>query len=412
MNYLFVCICFLFSGHNYYLSSSGDDNGDGTKDHPWTTIGRLKAVRLMAGDTVFFRGGEIFEGSLEWKEGPSGTKTHPLVITSYEQGKAVIKAGDGLAIGLYQAKYVEIRNLQLVGSGRKNGNTQNGLVLNACQHIDVDSVEVKGFIKAGVYVYRSDQVTINRVDARENGYAGISVEGAYGKRDCHAVRITDCRAANNPGDPSDLSNHSGNGIVAGYCRKVVIDHCTATNNGWDMPRIGNGPVGIWAYESDSVLIQHCISYRNKTSKGGDDGGGYDLDGGMTHSTIRYCLSYENEGSGFGLFQYAGASPWFDNSIHDCVSQNDGLVSAARAGVFIWNSSRDTGQLRNCRFYNNIIYNTKGAAIHYAVEGEHSGFRFYNNAFIATDSLIKGHRAVTDVFENNHWTGILPDSSFH
>jgi hypothetical protein len=31
-------------------------------------------------------------------------------------------------------------------------------------------------------------------------------------------------------------------------------------------RIGNGPVGIWACETDSVVIQHCISYRNKTAE--------------------------------------------------------------------------------------------------------------------------------------------------
>ncbi len=76
-----------------------------------------------------------------------------------------------------------------------------------------------------------------------------------------------------------------------------------------MPRIGNGPVGIWAYEADSVIIQHCISYKNKTSKGGEDGGGYDLDGGTTNSVIQYCYPMKTREALFGIFRYAGAGEW-------------------------------------------------------------------------------------------------------
>lgn len=360
---------------------------------------RLKALSLVAGDTVYLSG--VFNGTLSLKEGVKGSARKPIVI----MGPGVIRSENEGGVALYKVGYIVLSHLQLTGAGRKGGNTKNGLALNTCQHIKVDSLAVEGFQKAGVCVYASSDVTISRVLAHDNGYAGISIEGAYGTRNCHHIVIKDCRAENNPGDPTNLTNHSGNGIVAGYCRKVVIENCVATNNGWDMPRVGNGPVGIWAYESDSVLISHCISFRNKTAKGADDGGGFDLDGGVTNSVIQYSLSYENAGSGFGLFQYAGASKWFHNSVHDCVSNNDGLVSAARAGVFIWNSSRDAEQLADCSFYNNVVYNTKGAAINYAVEGEHKRFRFYNNAFVTTDSVIIGRRDKSDVFINNHFSGL-------
>lgn len=171
-----------------------------------------------------------------------------------------------------------------------------------------------------------------------------------------------------------------------------------------MPRKGNGPVGIWCWEADSVTIQYCISYRNKTSAGSADGGGYDFDGGTTNSIIQYCLSYENEGSAFGLFQYAGASAWHDNTVRFCISENDGTASAAHAGVFIWNSSHDTAQLRNCYFYNNTIYNNKGAAISYAPENQNAGFYFYNNIFVAKDELITG-KEMNGVFLGNNWWSI-------
>ena len=171
------------------------------------------------------------------------------------------------------------------------------------------------------------------------------------KKSNHDIYIGYCRAENNPGDPSNLNNHSGNGIVVSACTKVLIEYCTATNNGWDMPRKGNGPVGIWAFEADSVVIQHCLSYRNKTSVGGADGGGFDLDGGVTHSIVQYCLSYENQGAGYCLFQYLYASPWHDNIFRYNISENDGAVSDAHGGVYIWNSAKLTpDQFYNCRFY--------------------------------------------------------------
>jgi hypothetical protein len=397
--------------HNWYFDTSGDDANPGDETRPFRSLQRLNGLPLGPGDTVRLRGGDIFKGPLQPGPGSAGASLRPIVITSYGQGKAVVDGGNGNAVVLYKTAYISLSSLELRGAGRKEGNTESGLAINTGHHITVDDLLVHGFQKSGVYIYRSFQVQVTHTQARDNGFAGISADGPYGTRDCHHILIRDCRAENNPGDPTNLSNHSGNGIVVGYCRNVVIERCTATGNGWDMPRMGNGPVGIWAFEADSVIIRHCISFRNRTAKGADDGGGFDLDGGVAHSVIEHCVSYENEGSGFGLFQYAGASPWHDNSIHDCVSNNDGLVSAARAGVFIWNSSGDPRQLRNCSFYNNVIYNTRGAAIHYAMDGEHSGFRFHHNAFITTDSLIKGRKGGNDVFSDNHWTGILPDSSF-
>ncbi|TMI80588.1 MAG: right-handed parallel beta-helix repeat-containing protein, partial [Bacteroidetes bacterium] len=172
------------------------------------------------------------------------------------------------------------------------------------------------------------------------------------------IKIVNCRADNNPGDPSNLQNHSGNGILVGNCRNVLIDYCTASNNGWDMPRIGNGPVGIWAYEADSVVIQHCIAYRNKTAKGAADGGGFDLDGGVTNSIIQYCLSYENWGSGYGIFQYDGADKWYNNTVRYCVSINDGLVTDHACGMLIWNGSNVGSDFTRFQAYNNVFYNDK------------------------------------------------------
>jgi len=181
----------------------------------------------------------------------------------------------------------------------------------------------------------------------------------------------------------------------------LIDHCSATNNGWDMPRIGNGPVGIWCYESDSVIIQHCLAYRNKTSPGAADGGGFDLDGGVTNSVIEHCLSYGNQGAGYCIFQYWGASPWYHNIIRNNISEDDGLVSDGRGGIYVWNGGGAADQFYDCRVYNNTVYNSKEAALSYSEKSAHRDFKFYRNIFVGKDSLIRGVRG-PDVFSGNDW----------
>ncbi|MFT4018672.1 MAG: right-handed parallel beta-helix repeat-containing protein [Agriterribacter sp.] len=390
-------------GRAYYLSNNGDDGNDGSISAPFKSIGKLNILQLQPGDTVFFAAGQTFTGSILLDASDSGLDKQPVVITSFGAGNATIDGDSATALTLHQCRFVQIKNLQFKGLGRKEGNIKDGIIVNECNNIFLDGLSVKGFQKAGILIYNSSNININHVTATENGFAGISISGTGKKTDCKNINIRNCRAENNPGDPTNFTNHSGNGIIAGYCTNVTIEYCTATNNGWDMPRKGNGPVGIWCYEADSVIIQHCISYRNRTAPGAADGGGFDFDGGVTNSIIQYCLSYENEGSAFGLFQYAGAGNWYNNTIRYCISENDGSISPAHAGVFVWNNSGDPDQLKDCYFYNNTIYNAKGAAISYEPQSLHSNFHFYNNIFVGRDSLIIGENSGSNFLGNNWYS---------
>jgi hypothetical protein len=393
-------------GKAYYVSNSGNDNNPGTIAKPIKTVNKVNSLELKAGDAIYFKGGETFKGSLLLTKGIKGTRQHPVIITSFGKGNAVIDARDSVGFNLYQASYVNLSHISLRGSGRKTGNIRNGLYVLNCDHINIDGLNISGFQKCGLLIYSSQNVVANKVFAHDNGSAGITVEGPYAKTESKDIRILNCRAENNPGDPTNLTNHSGNGIVVGNCKNVLIDHCTATNNGWDMPRIGNGPVGIWAYEADSVIIQHCLSYKNKTSKGGADGGGYDLDGGVTNSVIQYCMSYGNQGSGYCIFQYWGASAWYNNIFRYNISENDGTVSDSQGGLYVWNSSDDEKQFHDCEVYGNIIYNAKVAAISFSEKSESKGIRMYDNIFVGRDTLIRGKDKIGDVkYWGNDWWSI-------
>jgi len=388
----------------YCLDAQGDDHNDGSKLHPWKTIHRLNAARLHPGDSVLFQGGQEFAGTLQLDSSKSGTAAHCLWLGSYGNGYPLIDSGDSSALVLYLAKYITINNLRLKGAGRKEGNIKNGIAMIQCGHIRLENLDITGFQKSGLFIYASTEVEATSIFVHENGSAGITVEGEEGKKSSRNIRISNCRADDNPGDPTNLTNHSGNGIVVGHCTHVIIDHCSATNNGWDMPRIGNGPVGIWCYEADSVIIQNCLSFHNKTSVGGADGGGFDLDGGVTNSIIQYCMSYGNQGSGYCMFQYWGASPWYHNIIRYNISENDGTVSDSRAGMYVWNSSGDKDQFYDCVCYNNTVFNAVEAALSFSDKSERKDFRFFNNIFVGKDSLIRGNKGL-DVFLGNDWWSI-------
>ncbi len=384
----------------YYFSISGNDINEGTFKSPFKTINKIKDLPLKDGDSILFKSKDLFVGKLVFENIKSN-----ILITTYGNGVATINGENNEAILLTNCSNFKIVNLNLVGNGRKEGNTTNGCSVINSKNLYLKNINIKGFQKNGLYIFSSHFIQIDSCVAETNGAAGIMVDGTD-KKSSSNITIKHSKAFNNPGDPTNFTNHSGNGILVGSCTKVLIDHCEAYNNGWDMPRIGNGPVGIWTYESDSVVIQNCYSHHNKTSKGGSDGGGFDLDGGVTNAIIRNCKSYENEGAGYGIYQYAGASNWDNNKIINCSSYNDGLKSGGNAAVYIWNSGQDQKQFKNLLFKNNTIVNRNNIVIKFDILSNHESFSFVGNHFSGKDSVIVFNQLhEKDQFQLNTWTSL-------
>ncbi len=399
MPFLF-CILLLLAScleNGYYVSQSGDDQNPGTRSKPFKSISKVNSLKLKPGQRIHFKGGETFEGTLSLTF--NGSLQDSVFVVSYGDGKATLDGKNKEAM-ILRGSYFSVRDINAVGTGRKEGNTTNGISIVDASSATVRNVRTEGFQKSGLELYNCRNIVVRKIKAVNNGFSGIHVT-AENKTKSKNILIQNCHAENNPGDPTNLDNHSGNGILVGMSDSVVIDHCTATNNGWDMPRIGNGPVGIWAYEASNVTIQYCISYRNKTAKGAKDGGGFDFDGGITNSIIQYCLSYENQGAGYGLFQYAGASPWHNNLVRYCLSVNDATDTEGSGGIFLWNGAEDSAQLADCLIHNNVVYATHAPAVEFEPTSLNKNFFFQNNIFIGTGDIVHGPPS-GEVFAGNIW----------
>ncbi|MHC4592901.1 MAG: right-handed parallel beta-helix repeat-containing protein, partial [Planctomycetota bacterium] len=280
------------AGRDYYVSPGGDDSDPGTLAEPWETVAKVSSTIFGPGDRVYFEGGQSFAGTLIIEADDSGVDGNELLISSYGTGRATIDGGTGRGLTAAECSYFVIQDIDFAGDGRKTGNTTCGLFVWRGEDITIDQVEVSGFQHSGVEVGGATSVVVTNVYAHENGFAGISI-GSYIPEWSEDVYIGYSVVENNPGDPTITNNHSGNGIIIGYAVDVLVEYCEAMYNGWDMPWTGNGPVGIWAWNSDQVVIQYNVAHHNQSPA--LDGGGFDLDGGVTNSILQYNLSHNNDG---------------------------------------------------------------------------------------------------------------------
>ena len=174
---------------------------------------------------------------------------------------------------------------------------------------------------------------------------------------------------------------------------ATIEWCEACSNGWDMPRTGNGPVGIWGWDCDRLTIQHCISHDNMSP--GDDGGGFDLDGGATNCVMQYNLSYRNQGTGYLLCQFPNGPEWSNNTVRYNISLNDGEKSFhSGIGLFL-----STGRISGAQVYNNTIVNPVHAV---STVGDIPGVVYRNNIFVGGSDLLSGDFSSSRFEKNVYW----------
>ncbi|OKL39852.1 hypothetical protein A3841_15860 [Pontibacter flavimaris] len=405
----------------YYVSRAGNDSYTGvSKTSAWASIDKVNATQFAPGDTILFEGEEIFPGSLGFGEEVKGTPQNPIVLGSFGTGRAVISSGTQKGFWLYNTSGFKIEDLVFEGAGRTISTTAGmeiymDLPGSKLPYIAIHNVEVYGYREAGISIgsWDTDQgfrdISITNTSSHDNGDAGIAIWAQDNLLPHQNVYIAHSKAYNNAGIPTKTHSHSGNGIVIGGVDGGVIEYCEAYNNGWLNAWTSGGPVGIWCYTSNNVIIQHNESHHNKTGTT-KDGGGFDIDGGSTNCILQYNYSHDNEGAGYLLAQFYEAKEMKDLTIRYNISENDGRKNGYGA-IHLW-SSGSNGGIQNAQIYNNTIYLTPSAngtpkAV-WVQTGGATAATFRNNLFVTTGGvgLVQVDAKVTANvrFEgNNYWS---------
>lgn len=422
----------LGKGKTYYVSPSGDDKNDGlAQDRAWKTLDRVSGASFAAGDNVLFEGGGTFPGKLTLGNDDGGTAAAPISVSSYGTGRASIDAGAGNGIDVYNVAGVQIWELDVRGAydtANQTGNDALGISFymdmpggQKLEYLVVDRVDVSGFKKGGLSVgaWPSDatkggfrNIRITNVSAHGNGDFGIS---SWGYFDAAAAGwahedlvVRGCRTFDNPG-LGGKGAHSGSGIVLGDVHGALVEYNLSWNNGANNDHPGGGPVGIWAWDSDEVVIQRNESYGNRSKT--LDGGGFDLDGGMTNSVVQYNYSHDNEGPGLLIAQFGGARPMKNNVMRYNVSQND-CRDDYNGAINFWNGNGAQG-IEGFVILNNTIFLSPGkqpaAALNF-LSGT-KGVKIMNNLFVTTEGLpvvdvVSGQEGL-EMIGNAYWSSGAP-----
>jgi hypothetical protein len=358
-------------GKCYYIRPSGNDANTGLSTNAaWKTIAKLNTVNLLPGDSVLFEGGQTFLGTIYLNSSDGNSSAQPVVISSYGPPTATIDAGSSRGISVYNSGGFNISRLVLRGAGM-NVNNEDGLLLYTDltgsarpSNIKIENIEIYGFGKTGL-TFGSwngnagfDNLLIDHVKVHDVLMNGITSYGFTSPTHIgwshKNVVISNCEVRNVPGY-ADANNHKGSGIMLGQVDGAKIENCVAHHNGTANIACG-GPGGIWAYDSNNLLIQYCESYSNSAGTG-CDGLGFDLDGGVTNSVIQYCYSHDNDGAGFLLGQYANARIWKNNIVRFNISVNDGRTNSGGITLF-----KGPGTImHSVDIYHNTVYISKSGS---------------------------------------------------
>jgi Right handed beta helix region len=399
---VFSLLAASLEANDYYVSRSGNDDQDGLSPATaWQTLAKINSVDFLPGDRISFEGGSTFSGELRLDENDVSTATKPIVITSYGIGRATIDAGDGRAFYAYNCGGFEVRNLNFTGSGAATNSSEGVLVYTdlpnnrKLEHVYFDRVDISGFGIVGLWISSNNgqagyrDVRITYADVHDNGQDGMYTSAAWNGVSTELahqnVYVGHSKFYNNAGLPG---LNTGSGVYLKGVDGGVIEYCEAFNNGSTGGTDG-GPVGIWALESNNILIQFNESHHNKTWSG-VDGGGFDLDGGMTNSVLQYNYSHDNHGPGYLVVGGADwTKPSSNNVIRYNISENDGR-HARRYGQGAL--AAYVGQASDVHFHDNTVFvNAQGvlngtpAAVALGAR-DTTNLIFRNNLFVTADGV--------------------------
>ena len=377
--FLFFAIFFTSLIHalnvTYYINQvSGNDLNNGTSpETAWKTISRANTQNLQAGDKILLSSkGPWHGGSLSFDSNDVGTPDNPIIVSSYGPNPRASVYSNDLQ-GLYSnVGSIKISNIGFYGNRMYGGtNTSSGInfytegALTYKPYINIDNCKFEGYGDHGIIIDSWNEseatakgfsdITIKNTTVNNCGKTGIKIGsfGAFAHAYVHNnVLIDNVRASNNLGY-GNLSYGSGSGIVVSSAINVMIQNCVANGNGKNNKNFGGGPAGIWMYDVKFGTIQKCESFGNFAGLIWD-GNGFGLDGGCQNSIIQHCYSHDNEGSGYGCFEFGSLNNFTNNTIRFNISQNDGRKNG-KGGILLWALDDTTNTINNLDIYNNTVY---------------------------------------------------------
>jgi hypothetical protein len=408
-------------GQTYYVDAqTGNDNHSGlSPDKAWKTLRQVNITAFKPGDSILFHAGHVWEGML-YPRG-SGEEGKPIVISKYgSEGMPVIHGGHADPVyfeGVKTIQTVLLYNQQhWVISDLEITNMPDNLIQNFTDHC--------GEKRRGIFVVAADTGELRGITIKNNfvhhvkgddskdfhGSGGIKLS-VLGKRKpsfFNGVNILNNRVY--------MVNRTGIGVSSYWQRRprtrvyppswmdamgdyqanlnVVIRGNIVESIGGDgiVPQTSFKPLmeynrvdsaalrsegynaGLWAWNSDSALIQYNEVSNTMTVR---DGMAFDCDAYSVGHIYRYNYSYSNNGGFMLFFGYSDDVPDAMNVGHIIrhnISVNDGHA------LFHFYGSGHT----QTTIQHNLLFNENTKVVPVTVDGKPLDVQMTHNIFHIPD----------------------------
>jgi len=414
-------MCTQLYGQTYYVDAqNGDDESSGlSPEEAWKTLRQVNITTFKSGDSILFRSGQEWEGML-FPRG-SGEEGRPIVISKYgHQERPKIHGGhndpmdfDGYrsiqTVLLYNQQYWEISDLEITNMPDNiirdfddiGYEKRRGIYVVASDTGELRSITIKnnyihhvqgddskdfhgsgGIILAvigkekpsffnGVYILNNQVYMVNRTGIGISSYwQRRPREGTYqpawmDKMGPYQANLNVVIREN------DLKSIGGDGIVPQTAFKALVEYNKVDGAA---TRSESYNVGLWAWNSDSALIQYNEVCNTRSLR---DGMAFDCDAYSVGNIYQYNFSHNNTGGFILFFGYNKDVPDAMNIGH--IVRFNFSVNDGQALLHLYGS----GQTQSV-IHNNLFYNDNSKVILMVVDGKPSDIELTNNIFHIPD----------------------------
>ena len=306
-------------GRTWYLSPGGSDTNPGTISQPFFTLNKAWSV-LLAGDTVYLRGGTYQYTSTQYLINKKGTSVNTIKVWAYPGEIPVITrstaAGfkDTWQSGIcFIGDYFHWKGLEITGFTQLESKVYTGFRISDSNHNTFERINSHHNGHGCTISGKSDGNLVLNSDFHNNQdpLTIPKYEDADGLEICYIPSgmtnsIKGCRFWWNTDDGLDLWENDGN---------VLIDSCWSWNNGFvpgTYTPAGNGngfKLGITTVNHGTKVLRtlnNCLAYNNRAR-------GFDQNKALCSFLLNNNTAYKNGTSGF-VFDYGGVLAVVKNSV--------------------------------------------------------------------------------------------------
>ena len=370
---------FVTAQMNYYLSSTtGNDTNNGSINTPWKTLAKISSVTLSAGDAIYLKKGDRFDG--HFVVNGSGSLANPILISSYGSGnKPIITGMVGAAGGGdYQEAILVQNNDNIIFDGLEIQNertvARKGVgdkLAYGIQILNDGDRSLKNFVFRNLKVQNvyAVQPVINPADFDGLEVAGIRVfsskNSISNQKNIQDILVENCYFTNlqrfgvhfkQGGNSDEVTDEFINRIANIICRNNTFYYlggtsilpqktynCLIENNIFDHPGASTDPrmpargSAVWTFHCINTVIQYnqCLSTR-----GYFDSHGIHIDHHNKYTFVQYNYMEDCEG---GFVEILKGN---ENAVYRFnVSVNDGWRNGG-GGEKKWANSNHTLWISN------------------------------------------------------------------